>query len=151
MFNNLKSQNKINYLDKILKLKTIQQLRTCSIEKIYAIFLKKDKDNDFSYSPIVCFEYGYGNENEIFTNTYNPKEIPTLNKSFAADAVIMVHNHPKIDGKFAKAYPSKNDIISTIQTGEMWQEKGCFLLDHIIINEIEHYSFIENNLIKINI
>lgn len=146
-----KNKLKLNYIPELLNLPTIKQLRTCPIEKIYAIFLKKNNDKTYGYSPIISFEYGYGDEHEIFVQTYNPKQIPTLNTAFSADAVVMVHNHPKIDGKVAKAYPSKNDIISTIQTGEMWQKNGCFLLDHIIVNELDYYSFTENELIKINI
>ena len=144
-----KKKKKLDYISGLLELQTIKQLRTCPIEKIYAIFLKKDTAKTFGYSPIVAFEYGTGNQTTIFQDTYIPSEIPNLNKNFGADAVVIVHNHPRVKDKIIKAYPSKNDIISTIQTGEAWQKEGCFLLDHIIINELDYYSFTENNLIKI--
>lgn len=144
-----KEKQKVEYIPEILSLNVIKELRLSPIEKIYAIFLKKDSSISSGYSPILAFEYGSGNENHIFEENYIPKQVPILNSTLNADAIVIVHNHPKINGKIAKAYPSKEDVISTIQSGEMWEKEGCLLLDHIIINKLDHYSFIENGLITI--
>lgn len=146
-----KKIKKMDYIPELLSLNVVKELRLSPIEKIYAIFLKKDSNVSFGYSPIVAFEYGSGDENEIFAENYNPSQVPILNSTLNADAVVMLHNHPRIDGKIVRAYPSKEDVLSTLDTGEMWQEKGCFLLDHIIVNELDYYSFTENELMKVSL
>lgn len=146
-----KKNIKMEYISEILKLNIIKELRFSPIEKVYAIFLKKDSSISFGYSPIVAFEYGSGDETEIFKENYIPKQVPVLNATLNADAVVMLHNHPRIDGKIVRAYPSKEDVLSTLDVGQMWQEDDCFLLDHIIVNELDYYSFTENELLKINL
>lgn len=143
-----KETTKAEYIPDILNLNVIKKLRLSPFEKIYAIFLKKT--SNLKYSPILAFEYGSGNELGIFPDNYNPDQVPVLNSSLGADAVIIVHNHPPLEGKVVKAYPSKNDVISTINSGESWENQDCILLDHLIVNELEYYSFVENGLIKIH-
>lgn len=144
-------KNKINidYIDDIINLDLVKDLRKSKVEKIYAIFLKKDDHAPKKYTPITHFEYGTGDEYRIFEESFKPQIVPEVCKMFDADAIVMLHNHPTINGKISRAYPSKDDIVSTIEVGEHWQSQGCYLLDHIIINEKKHYSFLENGLINI--
>lgn len=144
-----KNKIKLNYIDSILNLEKIKKLRNCPYEEIYAIFLRKSEDNKKDFYPIYEYRYGFGNEYSISIDSYKPNEIPEISKMFDADAIVIVHNHPTINGKISRAYPSKGDIESTIDVAKDWQSKGCLLLDHIIINERKHYSFVENDLINI--
>lgn len=145
--NNKNKKLKYNYIDTILSSSKVKQLRKTSFEKLYAIFLRKNEDDSFSI--INFYEYGNGNSERILPETYKPNKIPKMNMLFKADAIVMLHNHPRYNGLYSIAYPSTSDINSTISAGELWQSKGCFLLDHIIINEDDYYSFAQNDLIII--
>lgn len=133
------------YVNSILEYEPIKKLRTAEIEKIYAVFIKKI---GFEYTPLLAVEFGSGNEFRLFEETYKPDDIIGANKKIQSDGIVIVHNHPRHLNRMVKAYPSKGDIKCTIDCGENWQENGCILLDHIIINEMQYYSFYENGLIK---
>lgn len=154
MFEYLKKLNKkkkinFDYIEKILEMDSIKNLKMSSNEKVYAILLRQSDIVKNSFEPIIAYEFGSGDENRIFNETFIPENVPSINNMFETNAIVIIHNHPKVNDKIIKAYPSKDDILSTIQVGEYWQSEGCFLLDHIIVNEKDHYSFVENNLINI--
>ena len=140
-----KEKTVVPYINDILEYEIIRELRTLPIERIYAVFVKK---NFSGYTPLLAVEYGDGDQFGLFEKTYKPEEVVLANNRIDSDGIIIVHNHPRHLNKIVKAYPSKGDIKSTIACGEEWQEKGCVLLDHIIVNEIQYYSFVENGLIK---
>lgn len=56
-----------------------------------------------------------------------------------ASAVIVAHNHPSGELK-----PSKEDIELTKQLQAAGETLGIKLLDHIIFNQKDYYSFLEN-------
>lgn len=149
LFNKNKSNLNLKYIDDILDMKIIKDLRNDSNEKIYAVLLKKDEFNDKHFEPIECFLYGSGDENRIFEETFKPELVPEVSKTLDADAIVMIHNHPMVNNTKSFAYPSKEDVKSTYVVGNQWLSEGCFLLDHIIVTEDEHYSFVENDLIRI--
>ena len=56
-----------------------------------------------------------------------------------ASAIIVAHNHPS-----GKLVPSKEDIEMTLQLKAGGETLGIRLLDHIIFNRKDYYSFLEN-------
>lgn len=151
LFNKNKNKKKCNikYINDVLNLDIVKELRNIPNERIYAIFLKESEVEKHKFEPITHFMYGNGDEHSIFEETFKPNEVPEICHMLDADAIVMIHNHPKINGVISKVNPSKEDVICTINQGEDWQSKGCFVLDHIIVNEEEHYSFLENDLINL--
>lgn len=73
----------------------------------------------------------------------HPREIYKYSILKSASKIIVVHNHPSGD-----LQPSPYDFTTTeklVQAGEIL---GIPLLDHLIINEKDFYSFAEEGLIK---
>lgn len=96
-------------------------------EKVLAIFLD-NKKRLISYKTIFI---GTVNKSLI-----NPREI--YNEALKAQAVslVIMHNHPSGD-----ITPSKEDNIATNQIKECGDIIGIPLLDHIITNGKEYYSY----------
>lgn len=61
---------------------------------------------------------------------------------YNAKSVIFVHNHPAGSLK-----PSQSDILLTNKLKEVLENIEIRVLDHIIISEKGHFSFLENNLL----
>ncbi len=59
-----------------------------------------------------------------------------------ASAIIVAHNHPSGGVK-----PSPSDINITAQLKAAGEIIGIELLDHIIFNRTEYFSFLENNIV----
>jgi len=59
-----------------------------------------------------------------------------------ASAIILCHNHPS-----GRSSPSNEDIDTTKTLIEVSKIIGISILDHIIINCENYYSFMENNLL----
>lgn len=59
--------------------------------------------------------------------------------------VILVHNHPPIDGKYDTT-PSEKDLIATKQFENDLKQAGIVLLDHIILAHDNYFSFRANGL-----
>ncbi|HPF16710.1 MAG TPA: DNA repair protein RadC, partial [Thermotogota bacterium] len=72
----------------------------------------------------------------------HPREVFADILSERACAVIIAHNHPQ-----GGVQPSKEDIAITKQLKEAAQLLGLSLLDHIIFNTKDYYSFVENDII----
>ena len=58
-----------------------------------------------------------------------------------ASAVILAHNHP--DGSLK---PSEQDIETTQRLRQAGEIMGITVLDHIIFNGTEYFSFLENDI-----
>jgi len=73
----------------------------------------------------------------------HPREIFADAITDRAAAVIFVHNHPG-----PACYPSQNDIIINDRLVDVAEMMGIEVLDHIIINKTDTYSFKDNGLIR---
>ncbi|MGL6119240.1 MAG: JAB domain-containing protein [Fusobacteriaceae bacterium] len=69
-----------------------------------------------------------------------------MERAFCTNAkgVVFVHNHPS-----GNLTPSKKDIEITTEMKDLLDIVDIRLLDHLIVSEIEYYSFHENGLIEI--
>ena len=67
-------------------------------------------------------------------------------KENGTNQVILVHNHPPING-VCDASPSEADLIATRKFMDDLRKLGIVLLDHIIVSQKNYFSFKENNLI----
>lgn len=72
----------------------------------------------------------------------HPREIFTVAIKENASAIILCHNHPSGD-----CTPSKEDIESTKMLLESSKILGITILDHIIIDSEEYFSFVENHIV----
>jgi DNA repair protein RadC len=61
----------------------------------------------------------------------------------SAAAVIFIHNHPSGDIK-----PSQEDLLLTRRLVQAGEVLGIQVLDHIIIGDVDHFSFRDNGLIQ---
>jgi DNA repair protein RadC len=71
----------------------------------------------------------------------HPREVfadPLIDR---ASAVILAHNHP--DGALN---PSDQDIETTQRLRQAGEIMGITVLDHIIFNRTEYFSFLENDI-----
>jgi DNA repair protein RadC len=69
----------------------------------------------------------------------HPREVFADPITDRASAIIVAHNHPSGGLK-----PSKEDIEITKQLKSAGETLGIKLLDHIIFNQKDYYSFLEN-------
>ncbi len=58
-----------------------------------------------------------------------------------ASAVILAHNHP-----VGALNPSEQDIETTQRLQQAGEIMGITILDHIIFNSAEYFSFLENDI-----
>ncbi|MBI4222594.1 MAG: DNA repair protein [Planctomycetes bacterium] len=58
-----------------------------------------------------------------------------------ASAIILAHNHPA-----GSLEPSEEDIAVTKQIAQAGQIMGIAVLDHIIFNQREYFSFVEKSI-----
>lgn len=74
----------------------------------------------------------------------HPREVYAGAVADFATSIIVAHNHPSGDPT-----PSRQDITATQQLVAAGQILGVKLLDHIIVTEREHYSFIASGMIDV--
>ncbi|WP_462324064.1 RadC family protein [Desulfoplanes sp.] len=70
-----------------------------------------------------------------------PREIMTLALEHRSSGIILVHNHPGGDPT-----PSSQDIQLTNKLQSLAKEMGIRVLDHLVVAEENHYSFMEHGL-----
>ena len=68
----------------------------------------------------------------------HPREVFADPITDRASVIIVAHNHPSGEVK-----PSKEDIDITMQLKAAGETLGIKLLDHIIFNQKDYYSFLE--------
>lgn len=71
----------------------------------------------------------------------HPREVFVSAIRESAESIILVHNHPSGDPT-----PSKEDIFVTQRLVEVGKIVGIEVLDHIIIGDNSHVSFVEQSL-----
>ena len=72
-----------------------------------------------------------------------PREILKRALNLNASAIILIHNHPSLD-----INPSKADIVMTNKLIESCNIVGIPLLDHLITNSKDYYSFFKEYIDK---
>ncbi|MGF7229038.1 MAG: JAB domain-containing protein [Candidatus Saccharibacteria bacterium] len=87
------------------------------------------------------------NKRVVFIGTVDtvmahPREVYGGAVADFAAGIIVAHNHPSGDPT-----PSKQDIATTQQLVAAGQILGVKLIDHIIVAEREHYSFLASGMI----
>jgi DNA repair protein RadC len=70
----------------------------------------------------------------------HPREVFADAITDRANAVIVAHNHPS-----GGVHPSKEDVEITSRLKGAGEILGIKLLDHVIFNQKEHYSFLERD------
>lgn len=102
-------------------------------EEFYCIYLNaKKKVISYKLLFVGTVNHSMVHPRDIFKEAYK------LNAAF----IICVHNHPSGD-----VYPSLDDINVTKRIFEIGNLMGIKLVDHIIVSEINYYSFLENGKI----
>ena len=126
----------------------IIDVKITSPEVIYEYY--KDIFNPFQ-EEFYCLYLNSGKivlkEKLLFVGTVNrsmihPRDIFKEAYLLNATAIICVHNHPNGDVK-----PSKEDINTTDRLNQIGHLMGIKLVDHVIINENNYYSFLQNGKI----
>ena len=74
---------------------------------------------------------------------FHPREVLKGAIKKSASAIIVMHNHPS-----GTVTPSNNDIVLTKQLMRSCQIIGIPLLDHLITNGSDYYSFFDNGVIE---
>lgn len=109
----------------------VEELRGKKKEHLYAILLN-------SKNKIIKKELiSVGTLNQSFSH---PREVFRSAIREAANAIILVHNHPSGDPK-----ASKDDIVITKKLIKAGNLLGIRVLDHVIIGRDSYWSWMENN------
>ena len=69
----------------------------------------------------------------------HPREIIKESCLSSSSYIVVMHNHPSLD-----VNPSKEDIAFTMKLKTLMNNVGIPLIDHIITNGVNYYSFYEN-------
>lgn len=107
----------------------------------------RDKKQEY----LLSFTLDGGNmlieKRTVFIGTLNmmmiqPREIFSDALTDRAASIILVHNHPSPD-----VFPSSQDILVTNRLREVAKLVGIKILDHIIVNKTDHFSFKKKGLL----
>ncbi len=109
----------------------VEELRGKKKEHLYAILL--NSKNKIIKKELISI----GTLNQSFSH---PREVFRSAIREAANAIILVHNHPSGDPK-----ASKDDIIITKKLIKAGNLLGISVLDHVIIGKDSYWSWMENN------
>ena len=71
-----------------------------------------------------------------------PREIMSLALQWKSSGMILVHNHPGGDPT-----PSSQDIQLTNKLKSLGKDLGIRVLDHLVVAETRHYSFMEHGIL----
>lgn len=108
------------------------RLRLSSSDKEQLWILLLNKKNIF-LKELLLYQ---GNDNTL---EIRPMEIIKEALKNEAKKFILLHNHP-----FGKAYPSEEDIKTTRYIKNLALQFGLLVLDHLIIAQMDYYSFLEH-------
>lgn len=73
----------------------------------------------------------------VNSSSVHPREVYRPAITYAAVAVILVHNHPS-----GSVLPSEEDIVMTRQIQESGNTLGIPLLDHVIVSDRDYHSML---------
>jgi DNA repair protein RadC len=112
----------------------IARLGRCEHEEFWAVLV----DNKNRLQAFEQVSKGTIDQAPVF-----PREIITLALEHRSSGIILVHNHPGGDPT-----PSSQDITLTNRLQSLGKEMGIRILDHVVVAEDSHYSFMEHGLMK---
>lgn len=102
-------------------------------EKFVAIYLNTKKE-------LVGYDILF--VGTIDSTSFHPREVLRGALKRSASAIIVMHNHPS-----GSVVPSNNDILLTKQLKSSCDVMGIPLIDHLITNGSNYYSFFDNGVI----
>jgi len=77
------------------------------------------------------------------STSFHPREVLKGAIKRSSSAIVVMHNHPS-----GSVLPSNNDIVLTKQLVGACELVGIPLLDHLITNGNDYYSFFDNGVIE---
>ena len=77
------------------------------------------------------------------STSFHPREVLRGAIKKSASAIIVMHNHPS-----GNVQPSNNDVILTKQLMHSCEVVGIPLLDHLVTNGNDYYSFFDSGVIE---
>ena len=100
----------------------------------FVVLMLLDSKNKLLFCDTVC-------EGSIHSVEINIKKIVSLAVNNNASKAILAHNHPS-----GMALPSKDDIITTINTRDALKLIDVRLIDHIIVADHDYISLADTDL-----
>lgn len=138
------------YIRDILKQEVTGYIRNQSIEKMYGFYLKKSGSRTGEYEVCGLVELGSGDAHSVSAANISYKKMKKTYDELEADGLVIMHNHPKI-GCSSSVSPSDEDLIATYAIARTCLSNKMKLLDHIIVDTSNYFSFVENHLIELEI
>lgn len=119
-----------------------------SSDQVFSYFHEKlrDQKKEKFFSILLDCKHRIIREDLVSIGSLNlsivhPREVFVSAIREAAESIILVHNHPSGDPT-----PSKEDIFVTQRLVEVGKLVGIEVLDHIVIGDNSHVSFVEQSL-----
>lgn len=138
------------YIKNILSHEVINYVRNLDIEKMYGFYLKKQSDKAGDYEVCGFVELGNGDAHSVSPDTISYKTMKKTYFDLEADAMVLLHNHPKLRGCTSSSVsPSEEDLIGTYAIARTCLSNKMKLMDHIIVDASNYFSFVENHLIEL--
>lgn len=103
-------------------------------EKFVVIYLNTKKE-------LIAYDIMF--VGTLDSTSFHPREVLRGSIKRSASAIIVMHNHPS-----GGVTPSNNDILLTKQLVKCCNLMGIPLLDHLITNGQDYYSFFDNGVIE---
>lgn len=136
------------YISNILNQEILRHIRNLDIEKLYGFYLKQRSDKIGDYEVCGFVEIGSGDAHSVSPDTISYKTMKKVYDELGADALVIVHNHPKLRGH-SSVSPSDDDLIGTYAIARTCMSNKIRLIDHIVVDTSNYFSFVENQLIDI--
>lgn len=141
----------LGYISNILKHEVMAEVRKLDIEKMYGFYLKKRSEKPGDYTVCGFMELGSGDARSVSPDTISYKTMKKIYFDLEADALVILHNHPKLKNRNPSSVsPSEDDIIGTYAVARICLSNKMNLIDHIIVDTDNYFSFVENQLIDLN-
>lgn len=138
----------LNYIKEVINHEIVDEVRIDKCERLYAFYLKQNSSNAGDYTVCGFIKFGDGDSHHILPHTISYNALKDNYKNLKADAMVLLHNHPKtlIPAKLA---PSDNDIEFTYGVSYFADTHNMQVLDHIVVDHKNYYSFVENELMDV--
>lgn len=136
------------YISNILNHEILKHIRSLDVEKMYGFYLNQDSEKLGDFSICGFVELGSGDAHSVSPDTISYKTMKKVYDELGADALVIVHNHPKLRGH-SSVSPSDDDLIGTYAIARTCMSNKIRLIDHIIVDTSNYFSFVENQLIDI--
>lgn len=136
----------MKYIKRILEQSATKKMQELNHEVFLAFFLKKSGKSFHDYIVKGVIRLAEGDEYDIEIKPDALKRVYHYYKEYDADALVFMHNHPYINGERSSSLPSEEDIESTMFFKGKSLKEDINFFDHIIVNDIRYFSFLENGI-----